>query len=95
MTKCFLLVGHICFTKISCFYSDFPDTVHLHPSDPLIGQSKDSQNSKGNQKSDSKLGKDSSLEAGMLSMSKGTRNMHEKFCLRTIAYIVQTSQRQA
>lgn len=76
------------------FFSDFPDTVQVHPSDPVIGQSKDSQNSKGNHKSDSKLGKDSSLEAGMLSMSKGTKNMHEKLPLRTIAYIVQTSQRQ-
>lgn len=91
----FFISGAYMFHKNLLFYSDFPDTVHLHPSDPLIGQSKDSQNSKGNQKSDSKLGKDSSLEAGMLSMSKGTRNMHEKFRLRTIAYIVQTSQRQA
>ncbi|XP_045197198.2 uncharacterized protein LOC123551946 isoform X2 [Mercenaria mercenaria] len=44
--------------------ADFPDTARQHPSDPVIGKSKDSQNFKENNKYDLKPGKDSSLETG-------------------------------
>ncbi|XP_060605574.1 uncharacterized protein LOC132758078 isoform X2 [Ruditapes philippinarum] len=44
--------------------ADFPDTAQQHPSDPVIGQSKDSQDSKGKFRYDTKLGKDTYLESG-------------------------------